>query len=141
KALRDLTKKVQMLKTEIDPDGRIRTSYNIGGTTTGRLSSSFSEFGTGTNLQNIEENLRSIFIADEGMKLAYFDAEQGESRAVGGIEWNLFRDGRYLDACESGDLHTSVAKLCWPGLDWNGDLAHDKQIAEEPYYRHYSRRF
>jgi DNA polymerase I len=141
KALRELTKKVQMLKTEIDPDGRIRTSYNIGGTTTGRLSSSFSEFGTGTNLQNIEEFLRSIFIADEGMKLAYFDAEQGESRAVGGIEWNLFKDGRYLDACESGDLHTSVAKICWPKLDWTGDLEADKKLAERPYYRHYSRRF
>jgi len=64
KAMRDLGKKVSVLKTEIDPDGRIRTSYNIGGTTTGRLSSSFSEFGTGTNLQNIEESLRSVFIAD-----------------------------------------------------------------------------
>jgi DNA polymerase I-like protein with 3'-5' exonuclease and polymerase domains len=97
KAMRDLGKKVAMLQTEIDADGRIRTAYNIGGTTTGRLSSSFSEFGTGTNLQNIEESLRSVFIADRGYKLGYFDAEQGESRAVGGIEWNLFGDGRYLD--------------------------------------------
>src|SRR5277367_6362948 len=51
--MRDLQKKIAMLRTEIDPDGRMRTSYNIAGTTTGRLSSSFSEFGTGTNLQNI----------------------------------------------------------------------------------------
>lgn len=80
KSMRDLAKKASMLKTEIDPDGRIRTSYNIGGTSTGRLSSSFSEFGTGTNLQNIEESLRSVFIADKGYKLAYFDAEQGESQ-------------------------------------------------------------
>ena len=141
KAMRDIGKKISMLKTEIDPDGRIRTSYNIGGTSTGRLSSSFSEFGTGTNLQNIEESLRSVFIADEGYKLAYFDAEQGESRAVGGIEWNLFKDGRYLDACETGDLHTSVAKLCWPTLPWTGILGSDKELAEQPYYRHYSRRF
>ena len=141
KAMRDLGKKVSMLKTEIDADGRIRTSYNIGGTTTGRLSSSFSEFGTGTNLQNIEESLRSVFIADRGMKLGYFDAEQGESRCVGATEWNLFNDGRYLDACESGDLHTSVAKLCWKDLAWTGNLAVDKELAEEPYYRHYSRRF
>ena len=62
--MRDLGKKISMLKTEIDPDGRMRTSYNIAGTTTGRLSSSFSEFGTGTNLQNIEESLRSVFVAD-----------------------------------------------------------------------------
>lgn len=139
--MRDLMKKISMLRTEIDPDGRMRTSYNIAGTTTGRLSSSFSEFGTGTNLQNIEESLRSVFIADPGHKLAYIDAQQGESYCVGAIEWNLFHDGAYLDACESGDLHTTVAKLIWPALPWVGELEADKALAEEPFYRHYSRRF
>jgi DNA polymerase I len=139
--LRDLMKKVSMLKTEIDPDGRMRTSYNIAGTTTGRLSSSFSEFGTGTNLQNIEESLRSVFIADPGMKMAYLDAEQGESRVVGAIEGNLFQDWKYLDACEGGDLHTTVARLVWTDLDWTGDLRRDRELAERPYYRHYDRRF
>jgi hypothetical protein len=75
------------------------------------------------------------------MKMGYFDAEQGESRCVGGTEWNLFNDGRYLDACETGDLHTSVAKLCWRELPWTGNLSSDRELAEEPYYRHYSRRF
>lgn len=140
-AMRDLGKKISVLKTDIDPDGRIRTSYNIGGTTTGRFSSSFSEFGTGTNLQNIEESLRSVFVADPGMKMGYFDAEQGESRVVGAIEGNIFNDWRYLDNCESGDLHTNVAKLCWPKLPWTGDPKADKELAEAPYYRHYSRRF
>lgn len=141
KRMNELGKKISMLKTEIDHDGRIRTSYNIAGTTTGRFSSSFSEFGTGGNLQNVEESLRSIFVADPGMKMAYIDAQQGESRVVGAIEWNLFGDGRYLDACESGDLHTTVAKLVWPGLQWKNDPRLDKALAEEPYYRHYSRRF
>ncbi len=140
-AMRDLAKKISVLKTEIDPDGRMRTSYNIGGTTTGRLSSSYSEFGTGTNLQNIEEILRSVFIADRGMKMGYADAEQGESRVVGAVEGNLFSDWRYLDACESGDLHTTVAKLVWPKLGWTGNLRRDKELAEQPFYRHYSRRF
>jgi len=139
--MRDLQKKIGMLQTEIDHDGRMRTSYNIAGTNTGRLSSSFSEFGTGTNLQNIEESLRSVFVADRGYKLAYFDAEQGESRCVGAIEWNLFGDGRYLDACEAGDLHTTVAKLVWPEIRWTGNMASDRKLAEQPYYRHYDRRF
>src|SRR5262249_27000980 len=82
---------------------------------TGRFSSSLSEFGTGGNLQNIEEGLRSIFIADKGMKLANFDAEQGESRIVGAIEWNLFHNGKYLDACESEDVHLTVAHMCGLG--------------------------
>lgn len=141
KAMRDIGKKIGVLSTEIDSDGRMRTSYNIGGTNTGRLSSSFSEFGTGTNLQNIEDLLRSIFISDPGMKMAYFDGEQGESRVVGGIEYRLFGDGRYLNACESGDLHTTVAKLVWPKLAWTGNLQADQELAEQPYYRHYSRRF
>lgn len=139
--LRELDKRVGVLRTEIDRDGRMRTSYNIAGTSTGRFSSSFSEFGTGTNLQNIEESLRSIFIADPGQKLAKFDAKSGESYCVGAIEWNLFRDERYLNACESGDPHTAVARICWPGLGWTGDLKRDKDIAEKPYYRHYSYRF
>ena len=140
-AMRDLAKKVSVLKTEIDSDSRYRTSFNIGGTTTGRLSSSYSEFGTGGNLQNIEETLRSVFIADPGMKMGYADAEQGESRVVGAIEWNLFQDDRYLNSCESGDLHTAVARLVWPKLHWTGNLRTDRKLAEQPFYRHYDRRF
>jgi DNA polymerase-1 len=141
KKIRELQKRIDVLKTEVDHDGRMRTSYNIAGTTTGRFSSSLSEFGTGGNLQNVEEHLRSVFIADKGMKLANFDAEQGESRVVGAIEWNLFGDSTYLDACESGDLHTAVARICWPQLDWTSTLDGDRELAEQPYYRHYSRRF
>ena len=140
-AMRDIGKKISVLKTEIDPDGRIRTSYNIAGTSTGRFSSSISEFGTGGNLQNVEESLRSIFISDPGYKFAKFDAKSGESYCVGAIEHNLFNDGRYLDAVESGYIHTAVARICWPGLGWTGDLKRDKDIAESPYYRHYTYRF
>jgi hypothetical protein len=75
------------------------------------------------------------------MKMAYFDAEQGESRVVGAIEWNLFRDARYLDATEGGDLHTNVARLVWPNHLWTGNDKIDRAIAEQPYYRHYDRRF
>lgn len=139
--LRDLSKKIGVLRTGIDSDGRMRTSYNIAGTTTGRFSSSLSDFGTGTNLQNIEERLRRIFVADPGMKFAYIDLEQAESRLVGAIEWNLFNDGRYLDACESGDLHTTVCRLAWnDALSWTGDRKLDRELAEQPFYRQHSYR-
>jgi len=139
--MRELQKKIDFLKTGVDPDGRIRTSYNIPGTNTGRFSSSYSEFGTGGNLQNVEESLRSVFISDPGWKFAKFDAKSGESYIVGAIEGNLFDDWRYLDAVESGDVHTTVARMCWPDLGWTGDLARDTEIAERPFYRHYSYRF
>src|SRR6266699_2613502 len=134
-AMRDVGKKISTLKTSVDRDGRIRTSYNVAGTSTGRFSSSLSEFGTGGNLQNVEESLRSVFIADPGQKLAKFDAKSGESYCVGAIEWNLFNDWRYLDAVESGDVHTTVARMCWPELGWTGDIKKDKAIAERPFYR------
>lgn len=140
-ALKELGKKIGVLRTAIDPDGRIRTSYNIAGTSTGRFSSSFSEFGTGGNLQNIEESLRSMFVADPKYKFCKLDAKSGESFCVGAKEWNLFRDDRYLNACETGDPHTAVARLVWPKLGWTGDLAHDKSLAEQPFYRHYTYRF
>jgi DNA polymerase-1 len=139
-AITDIGKKSSVLRTEIDPDGRIRTSYNIAGTSTGRFSSSLSEFGTGGNLQNVEESLRSIFIADWGYKFAKCDAKSGESYCVGAIEWNRFGDGAYLDAIESGDIHTAVARLVWPDLGWTGDLRTDKSIAEQPFYRDHSYR-
>jgi len=139
--MREIQKKIDFLKTGVDPDGRIRTSYNISGTNTGRFSSSYSEFGTGGNLQNVEESLRSVFISDWGWKFAKFDAKAGESYCVGAIEGNLFNDWRYLDAVESGDVHTAVARICWPQLPWTGNLRADKAIAERPFYRHYSYRF
>lgn len=133
--LRDFGKKVSFLQTGIDPDGRLRTSFNIAGTTTGRLASSFSDFGTGTNLQNVENRLRAIFIPDDGYEFGNIDLEQSDSRGVGAIEWNLFRDGRYLDACESGDLHTSVARLCFRSLGWSGDSRSDRALANQNFYR------
>lgn len=136
----DIAKKISVLQTEVDPDGRMRTSYNIAGTDTGRFSSSFSEFGTGGNLQNVEEGLRSVFVADRGMKFAKFDAKQIQSRAVGALEWNVFHDGVYLDACESVDLHTLVAKMCWPEKAWTGDAVKDRAIAETKFYRWFSHR-
>lgn len=138
--LRDVYKKIGVLKTGIDSDGRMRTSYNIAGTSTGRFSSNLSDFGTGTNLQNIEDRLRRVFVADPGHKFAYIDLEQAESRLVGAIEWNLFNDDRYLDACESGDLHTSVCRLGWTDLPWTGDLVKDRDVAEQPFYRQHSYR-
>jgi DNA polymerase I len=143
-AIRDVDKKISFLKTGIDPDGRMRATFNIAGTKTGRLASSMSEFGTGTNLQNIDRSLRTIFIPDPGMKFINIDLEQGDSRNMGAMMWECFADefgeafaGSYLDACESGDLHTTVSQMTWPELAWpaDGDPRVAKAVAEEIFYR------
>lgn len=146
-ALRDLDKKRQFLETEIDPDGRSRTSMNIAGTDTGRLSSSLSEFGTGGNQQNIDRDLRTVFIPDPGYKFGNIDLEQGDARNVGAICWDLFFDsdgpefaGSYLDACESGDLHTTVCRMAWHNLAWTDDPKANKKVAEQIAYRNDSYR-
>lgn len=139
-ALRDARKKISVLTTEVDPDKRMRTSYNVTGTETGRWSSSANAYGGGTNLQNITEELRRCFIADPGYKLAYIDLEQAESRAVGWLLWLLFSDPSYLDACEGGDLHTDVCRLVWTTLAWTDSAKANKELAEKPFYRHYSYR-
>lgn len=51
------------LEVEYDKDRRIRCSYNPRGTTTGRLSSSKTIFGTGMNLQNLDPRFKGFLIA------------------------------------------------------------------------------
>lgn len=145
--LRGLGKSLGFLRTGVDPDGRMRTQFSIAGTKTGRFASSATDFGTGTNLQNVTESLRSVFVADPGMKFCNLDLEQGDSRNVGALCWNLLIDefgenfaGKYLDACESGDLHTLVTKMVYGDkLPWG--TASDREVAEAIAYKHYDWRF
>lgn len=146
-SLRDVDKKRSLLETEIDKDGRHRTSLNIAGTNTGRLSSSFSDFGTGGNLQNIDRLLREVFIPDTGYKFGNVDLEQADSRNLGALCWNQFVTergpmfaGAYLDACESGDLHTTVSRMARPHLPWTEDPKENRALADTKYHRNDSYR-
>ena len=139
--LRSLGKSLGFLRTNIDSDGRMRTQFNIAGTDTGRFASSITDFGTGTNLQNVTSALRSVFVADPGMKFANLDLEQGDSRNVGALCWNTLLDshgedyaGKYLDACESGDLHTLVCRMGNPQLAWGTDT--DRAVADAIAFKH-----
>lgn len=145
--LRDLEKKRQFLVTNIDADQRIRSNFNIAGTNTGRLASSMSDFGTGGNLQNIDRDLRSVFVADPGMKFANLDLEQADSRNLGALCWTQFIEshgevwaGKYLDACESGDLHTTVCRMARPHLPWTDDPKENRKVADRIAYRNMSYR-
>ncbi len=136
--LRDLGKAVGFLETPL-VRGRMITEYQIAGTKIGRLSSSQDDEGEGTNMQNINKSLRHIFVADPGYKLCNLDLEQADSRNVGALCWNLLHNedeavaSAYLDACESGDLHTAVTKMCRKDLPWG--TAPDREIADRLFYR------
>ena len=135
-ALRDITKQLSVLDSTRDKDGRIRCSYNVAGTETGRWSSSESPWRTGTNLQNVTKELRSIFIPDKDMLMFYADLEQAESRVTAYIAG----DEGYINACESTDLHTEVVKMVWPNLGWSDDPKQNKELANKPYYLHFTYR-
>lgn len=107
-------RELQKLKTTyIDPfpalinkDGRICTTYNQTGTTTGRLSSE------DPNLQNIPirseigQEFRKVFIAPSGYKLVSFDYSQLELR----IAAHISKDKKMMEAFKRGeDIHTRTA--------------------------------
>lgn len=104
-ALRETKKRLDVLRYGIDPDGRLRTFYDVAGTRTGRWASRQSVHDTGGNLQNWEKRMRRVVIPDPGYVMFDVDLEQAESRAVA----YLSGDEAYIAACEGGDLHTDVA--------------------------------
>jgi len=76
------------LNAKVDDDGRMRCSFDITGTRSGRLSSRQSIYGSGTNLQNIPsrkpegEAIRRMFVADDGKILVSRDYKQAEAWLV-----------------------------------------------------------
>lgn len=134
--MRDTAKLLSVAETGVSADGRMRCTYNPAGTMSMRWSSSEAGDGTGTNLQNITDEMRQMFVADPGKKLGYVDLQQAESFGMAYISG----DENYIKACNSGDLHTTVCKMVWPDLDWPDDLKAAKEKAEEKYYRHFSYR-
>lgn len=142
-ASRDLWKQISTLSTPL-LNGRFYTSLSIAGTKTGRLASALSDFAVGSNLQNIDRRIRTMFTADPGMKFCNIDLEQADARNVGAQTWNLFPElgdsKRFLDFAESGDLHTAVCALCWRELPWTDDPKENRAIADQPAYREKSYR-
>lgn len=112
------------LKAPLDRDKRIRCSYNIVGTETGRFSSSENAFGRGGNLENIprppekheaEEtpivripNIRAVFIPDPGMVIADFDLDRADAHIVA---WEA-DDSTLKELFRRGvDIHSENAKV------------------------------
>jgi len=58
-----LTKVLGYLKdTKLDEDGRLRSQYKFN-TTTGRLASGSNPYGTGDNAQNVDRELKDVYVA------------------------------------------------------------------------------
>jgi len=95
------------LDAEVDPDGRMRCSYNIGGTETFRFSSSQSVFDTGTNLQNVPPPIKHLFIPDEGMMLVDVDLDRADLQVV---VWEAGDEALKQAIREDVNIHEANAK-------------------------------
>lgn len=90
------------IQSVLAPDGRVRCSYNLHGTETGRLSSSEP------NMQNIPRDklIKNLFIAPEGYKLVQFDYSQAELRVLAYLSQDDYLKGVYQ---RGEDLHDAMA--------------------------------
>jgi DNA polymerase I len=105
----------------IDDEGRLHTTFNQTATTTGRLSS------TDPNLQNIPirtelgREIRSCFVAADGMKLISADYSQVELRVLAHISGeevlrDIFRRGEDVHTATAGELLGVAPEEVDPGI-------------------------
>ena len=96
------------LNLEFDADGRMRCSYNPRGTKFGRISSSKTILGTGTNQQNLPQEFKRFLGADANSILWEVDKRQAEWIVVA----YLCGDANMIRVIEEGkDTHIHTASL------------------------------
>ena len=111
-AVLDLREKSKMagtyinnIRKGIDQDDRLRSNFNIHGTTSGRLSSS----GT-LNYQNIprdNKDIKKLFQAREGYKIVQCDLGTAEVYYAAKLSGDMFLQQAFIDKL---DFHSYVAK-------------------------------
>jgi DNA polymerase-1 len=94
---------VEGIEENVDEDGRLRSTFNLQTTTTGRLSSS------NPNLQNIprDKDVKKIFKAKEGSILLEADYSQLEVRVLAYVSQDKFLIDLYNN---DGDIHSAMAE-------------------------------
>jgi len=107
--IRTLSKlKGTYLDVNLDEDKRLRCAFNPVGTKSGRLSSSKTIFGTGTNLQNQPSEMKKYMLADKHYIIYNVDLGQAENRVVAYIS----PEHAMIEAFERGiDIHSQTAGL------------------------------
>lgn len=94
--LSELVTRASQLEMRVDPDGRVRSSYNGVGSETGRVTCKKSPTGTGRNMQAtadentlkdeedpLREGLRDLMLADDDCYMAKCDLKGADGWTVG----------------------------------------------------------
>ena len=126
-----MPKKRQLL----DFDNRLRASYSLTTTTTGRLASRMNIFRTGTNLQNLPPEFRECIIPRPGYCFTEVDKKQAEAMIVAymaheeSMKFEFNRPG--------GDIHTKNATVIF-GKSWD-EIVADK-VNKNKSMRYFAKR-
>jgi|SRR5215469_3096130 len=118
----------------IESDGRVHPSWRSFGTPNGRYAC------RKPNLQNLkrfdkrfknepEQHIRRIYIPPPGHIYLGFDAAQIEPRVAAYISG----DENFIASCESGDIHTSNARLIFPDVPELLDPVEAKEGKGKPF--------
>lgn len=109
----------KQLEITTDHDSRVRCSYNLVGTETGRLSCSGSVTGSGTNLQTITEKLRYLYTADEGQYFFQCDLAGADGWTVS-ARAAMLGDPTMLDDYRAGLKPAKIIALMY--MQFQGQL-------------------
>lgn len=145
---RTLGNAMNVIKSPLDSDGRMRTSYNMAAVETFRFSSSKNPFGGGTNLQNITSggksdftglqlpNMRTLFGPSPGMLICEADLDRADLQVV---VWES-RDDELKFALRTGlDLHLYNARVLFR-LPYTDEDLKDPSILKQLQIKYYKER-
>ena len=99
-----------LTKGPVDADERMRCEYTFT-PKTGRLASRKNPKGMGSNLQNIDREVRSTFVADEGCVMLETDLAQAESRVVYTFAHATTANYKEKSVRENGEELYRIARL------------------------------
>src|SRR5574343_4996 len=102
---RELRKQLGYVRARRSPDGRLRSSFNVGATEVGRWSYSKDPFRDGLNFGNVPKDRRSMLVASPGYVMVNVDFKAAESHLVA----YLANDPAYIEA-HKRDVHAAVAR-------------------------------
>jgi len=111
----------------VDSDKRLRCTYKIAGTVSGRLASERTYFGTGTNLQNQPKAFKKYLRSDPDYILIEVDLARAEAHCVA----YLSQDANMMQAFESKvDVHRFNASKIF-GIEMDAITSNQRQMGKK----------
>ena len=113
---RKLSKIAEQCEWSVNADNRMRCSYNLVGTETGRLSCSKSVMETGSNLQTAMKLIRKFFVADPSNFFFECDLSGADGWTVAAHS-SAEGDDTMLEDYLFGLKPAQILALMWEGID------------------------